>query len=392
MVMAGQGVVSPVLPLYARDFGVSTATVGLTLTAFGIARLVLNIPAGALAERYGRRLLLVGGPLVTAVGMIGSGAAQDIGQLLAWRLVAGAGSALYMTGAQIYVVDIAPVELRARFVAINQGALLVGVSVGPALGGLLADGIGLRAPFVVVGVAALLTAVYGWFRLPETRDGAHAERDAEMGGLPATGDGERRWRTIAKLAGRRDFLAVGLVTAAIFTARAGARQTLMPLIGVEELGMSAGDLGLVFSLSGIIGLILIGPAASVADRFGRKIAIVPTTLFAAVGITVVAASSTVAVFVVGSVVMAMGTGVSGPAPAAYVADLAPADMRGLAMGIYRTFGDLGVVVAPPLLGALADLTSLHTALYVDAVFVAATALWFLYAASESPRRVRVPVT
>ena len=62
LVMAGQGVVGPVLPLFARDFGVGAAVVGLTFTAFGLARLVLNIPAGLWADRRGRRFLLVGGP------------------------------------------------------------------------------------------------------------------------------------------------------------------------------------------------------------------------------------------------------------------------------------------------------------------------------------------
>ncbi len=374
LVMAGQGVVSPVLPLYAREFGVSTATVGLTLTAFGIARLVLNLPAGALAERYGRRVLLVGGPLVTAVGMIGSGTAQGIAQLLAWRLVAGAGSALYMTGAQIYLVDIAGPGARARYLATNQGALLAGVSVGPALGGLLADSFDLRTPFFVVGAMALGAVVYGWYRLPETRSTVTPADDAPPP--------DRSVRTVLRFAAGRDLVAVGLVTAAIFTARSGARQTLMPLLAVEDLGLTAGQLGLIFTLTGIVSLVLIGPAASIADRFGRKVAIVPTSLLAAVGIAVVALGDTVTIFVVGSVVMALGTGVSGPAPGAFVADIAPPELRGVAMGIYRTWGDLGIVVAPPLLGALADRTSIATALVVDAVVIGASAIWFLVAARE----------
>ncbi|MEM9713511.1 MAG: MFS transporter [Actinomycetota bacterium] len=376
LVMAGQGVVSPVLPLYAREFGVSTATVGLTLTAFGIARLVLNLPAGALAERYGRRLLLIGGPAITAIGMLGSGTAQGIEQLLAWRLVAGAGSALYMTGAQIYLVDIAAPSQRARYLATNQGALLAGVSIGPAVGGLLADAFDLRTPFFVVGAMALGAVVYGWFRLPETRSTVEPD-DAP----PA----DRSARAVLRFTLSRDLVAVGLVTAAIFTARSGARQTLMPLLGVEDLGLTAGQLGLVFTVSGVVSLALIGPAAAIADRFGRKIAIVPTSLLAALGITVVALGDSAAVFVAGSVVMALGTGVSGPAPGAFVADIAPPELRGVAMGIYRTWGDLGIVVAPPALGALADRTSITTALLVDAAVVAASALWFAAAVRE--RRV-----
>ena len=92
LTMAGQGVVSPVIPLFAKDFGVSAAAVGLTLTVFALARLILNVPAGIIADRYGRRYLLVGGPIITAVGMVGSGLADSIGELLVWRFIAGAGS------------------------------------------------------------------------------------------------------------------------------------------------------------------------------------------------------------------------------------------------------------------------------------------------------------
>lgn len=99
LVMTGQGVVGPVVPLYARDFGVSASVVGLTLTVFALARLILNVPAGLIADRFGRRVLLIGGPILTSIGMFGSGFANSIESLLVWRFVAGAGSAFYMSGA-----------------------------------------------------------------------------------------------------------------------------------------------------------------------------------------------------------------------------------------------------------------------------------------------------
>ena len=99
LVMAGQGVVGPVVPLYARDFGVSASVVGLTLTVFALARLILNVPAGLIADRFGRRVLLIGGPILTSIGMFGSGFANSIESLLVWRFVDSAGSAVYITGA-----------------------------------------------------------------------------------------------------------------------------------------------------------------------------------------------------------------------------------------------------------------------------------------------------
>ncbi|MFT7646118.1 MAG: putative MFS family arabinose efflux permease [Candidatus Poriferisodalaceae bacterium] len=85
LVMAGQGVVCPLIPRYAAEFGVGAAAAGFMLSVFALARLMLNFPAG----------------------MIGSGFAANIWTLLLWRFVAGADSALYMSGALIYLIDIA---------------------------------------------------------------------------------------------------------------------------------------------------------------------------------------------------------------------------------------------------------------------------------------------
>ena len=385
LVMAGQGVVGPVLPLYARDFGVSTAVVGLTFTAFGLARLLLNIPAGLWADRAGRRFLLVSGPLITSIGMIGSGLAPNIWALLGWRLAAGAGSALYMTGAQIYLIDIAADDQRARYIATNQGALLLGVSVGPAVGGLLADAYGLRVPFLVVGAGAAVTAVYSFLRLPETK-GTTQPHDHDKLEVDQTVDvGTVTGTTTRDLVLSRQFVAVGLVSFAIFSLRSGFRQTLVPISAADRFGFDTGDLGLLFTGLGVIGLILIGPAGWIADRFGRKPAIVPNGYIAAVGVVVTALSGSAWWFIVGLMLTAVGTGVSGPAPAAFVADIAPAELRGSAMGLYRTWGDLGLVLAPVLSGALADVTSFPTAMISLALITAAAITWFQFAAREPVR-------
>jgi MFS family permease len=300
-----------------------------------------------------------------------------------------------MTGAQIYLIDISVPANRARYVAVNQGALLIGVSLGPGLGGLVAEVAGLRAPFFVVGVASGIAALYSWLRLPETRgtleaDDAHPHPVGDRATAPA-GDnapatasvsrGRQAWR----FAMSRNFVAVGLVTMAIFTVRTGHQATLMPLLATERFELGPAGIGVIFVLSGLVGLVLIGPAAWIADTYGRKQAIVPTGLFAAAGMVVVAAAPTVALLVLGSMIMAVGSGVAGPAPAAYVADIAPVELRGVAMGMYRTSGDLGFLVAPPVVGWLADATSIGTAMVVNAAFVAAASIWFLVAATE-PRR------
>ncbi len=375
LVMAGQGVVSPVLPLYAKDFGVSATMVGLTLTVFALARLIVNVPAGMLADRFGRRILLIGGPIITSVGMFGSGFADDIWTLLAWRFVAGAGSAFYMSGAMIYLIDIAPPEKRARYVATNQWALSVGVAVGPGIGGLVADRYGLDVPFHVVGFSAILTAVYAAFRLPETRGFVNGEASGADDGEPMS---------VRSFLFGRQFMLVALVSATIFMTRAGTRATLMPLHAEDALGWGPAEIGVVFTVTGIMTLFTLMPAAWASDNIGRRNVILFSGVAAGIGALVVAQTSSSLGFVIGNIVLSLGTGTAGPAPAAYVADIAPGHMRGMAVALYRSAGDVGFLAAPPLLGLLSETSSLSTALNVSGVVVAVSAAVFLVASRGDP--------
>ena len=374
--MAGQGVVGPVLPLYARDFGVSATMVGLTLTVFALARLILNIPAGLIADRFGRRVLLIGGPILTSIGMFGSGFAGDIWSLLIWRFVAGAGSAFFMSGALIYLIDIAPPDLRARYVATNQWALSVGVALGPGLGGLVAERWGLAAPFHLVGVIALFAAVYAVFRLPETRRSSSPKLKDES---PA--------REAARIARSGPFLAIAFVTGTIFMTRAGTRATLVPLHADETLAWGPGELGLVFTVTGVMTLFTLWPATWATENIGRASVILFSAMTAALGTFVIGSSSTPMWFVLGNVILTLGTGTAGPAPAAFVADLFPERMRGLGVGLYRSAGDVGFVLGPPALGWLSDNASMSVAFQTAGCLVGAAGVYFVLVTRHSESHV-----
>ena len=259
--------------------------------------------------------------------------------------------------------------------AFVAGALLVGVGFGPALGGLIADRYDLSMPFYVVAVVGVLTAVYSFFRLPETRSAEQARIARDV----APGDQPSRWALLRST----DFLLVGLVTIGVFSVRAGVRQTLVPLQLSDSFGLKVDELGLLFTALGLIGVVLIWPAGLATDRFGRKTIIVPTATLIAVGIGIVAVADTLPLFIAGLTMSAVGSSITGPAPAAYVADLATEDQRGAAMGLYRTFGDTGVVLSPVLSGLLADAVSIPFAIGVNAVFIGIAAAAFLVFAGSN---------
>ncbi len=372
--MAGQGVIGPVLPLYAKNFGVSATVVGLTLTVFALARLILNVPAGMIADRFGRRILLIGGPILTSIGMFGSGFAGDIWSLLIWRFIAGGGSAFYMSGALIYLIDIAPSDRRARYVATNQWALSVGVALGPGIGGLVAERWGLAAPFHVVGVIALVAATYAIFRLPETRNSTARASESKN---PV--------RDAALIIRSAPFVAIAFVTGTIFMTRAGTRATLVPLHADDTLGWGPGEIGLVFTATGIMTLFTLWPATWATENIGRASVIMFSGLAAALGTLVIAASSTPLWFVMGNIILTLGTGTAGPAPAAFVADLFPEELRGLGIGLYRSAGDVGFVIGPPALGWLSDNASMSVAFQTAGCLVGVAGACFVLITRRSER-------
>jgi MFS family permease len=377
LVMMGQGILGPVLPLFTVELGFGAAAAGAAVGAFALARLLFNVPLGALSDTRGRRLLIVVGPAVVAVGMIGSGLASGLLSLIVWRFIAGLGSSMYMTGSLAYVVDIATPGNRTRLLAVNQAALLVGVAIGPWLGGFVGARFGLRAPFFVVAAAALAAAVYAYLRMPETLPESHTNSDDQ----PKQVKAERGMRSLLSA----PFIAIAFVSFAQFLTRGTSPQALIPLAGAETFSMDVDTIGLLLGAMALMSLLLLPAASTAADRRGRARVIVPSLWIVAASLAVIGSATTVAVFVIGSLVLGFGNAVSGPAPAAYAAEVSSAQSRGLAMGAFRTAGDLGLLIGPPVLGAVADSNGYHWAFWVNSGIVVAAAVILGIATRGQPR-------
>jgi len=136
------------------------------------------------------------------------------------------------------------------------------------------------------------------------------------------------------------------------------------------------------------------PAGSLSERLGRKVTIVPSVLLVSLTILLFTLSRDYTAFLGTAVLLGLATGIAGASPAAYVADLAPAGYRGGTIGLYRTFGDVGFVIGPILLGWVADLSSYATALRLNAALLFVSGLLFLLFARETVggrRRAAEPV-
>ncbi len=378
---AAMMIVVPTVPAYVDKLGGTAIMVGLTFTAYSLARLIMNIPAGVMSERLGRRKVLLAGALGVAVFGTLSGLAPNIPLLLLYRFLTGMFSAMAITAGTVMATDLSSVENRGRVLSLIHGWHLILGIASPALGGLLADIFSVRAPFLASGIGVAVVGIWALFRLPETKP------KSESSGQPEEAkQGESTIQSVAGLLREPSFLLVALVGFFQFFTRTGAGHSLIPLMAYQVLDMSPGQLGLMFSAAAVIHGGVLYPAGWVADKFGRKAVIVPAGIGVAVGLGMLPFSSNVPFFVLAFLVLQGSTGFGGQAPVAYIGDMATPKLRGLSFGLWRTFGDLAGVIAPLVMTGLVQRFSFHVGFYFNVGLALVVTLLFARFAVESTKR------
>lgn len=379
LVMVGLSMVSPILPLYGRSFGVNGALIGLIVSAYPIARLLTNTPAGRLADRFGRRPFLLGGMCFTAVSAIICGLAPIYAVLLFGRFLEGIGSALFITSAQATIADISTADNRGRMMSTFQGSFLLGSTAGPTVGGLIAGAVGARGVFFVYSLMALLALSWTFIRR-RTIPMPVVEQAAMQGATsPRRASPFAAWRFLAD----SSFLAICLVTLAQFFTRTGTRTTALPLLGADRYHLGEEAIGGILTIATLGNLVCVPVAGWMVDNLGRKAAIVPSTMLSGLSVICFIISPNIFWFTLSAALFGISTGVAGPAPSAYVADLAQGRGIGARLGVYRSFGDIGFILGPICMGIVSDATGYGPALAINAGLIITSGLFFALVARET---------
>jgi multidrug resistance protein len=362
---------------------VREASIGLVVAIYGLGRFLFSVPVGQAADRYGRRNVIVVGTVLTCVGSILCGVAGTFVQLLVFRFISGAGSTAVITGTQIVVADVATRENRGRMMSTYSGVFQFAVGIGPSVGGVIADSLGPRAPFFVFAVLAAVAGAVALFALPETgKARAHP--------VASSPHADNR-KSLALILANVGFLTVAAIDLVAAFNRTGAIFSVVPLMGVERLGLNASSIGLALTIGNLCNLGIVGAVGILVDRYGRKTVIVPSCVFSALAFAGFAFASGYPAFVASAILWGIGVAGAGSASAAYAADQAPPGANGLTMGIYRMLSDIGYVVGPAALGLVAELGGAQTALVGSAVLAVLVVLPFAAFAPETViRGVRIP--
>ncbi len=380
----GMGLTNPVLSLYAKGFNVSTSLVGVFITTFALGRVIVTIPAGRAADRWGRQKLLLLGTLIVFFGSFGLSTASNFPELLVFRSIQGVGSAFYMSAILLVIADRATPKERGRSNGAFQSSVLFGLTISPVIGGVIANEFGIRAPFYTHSIFSifLIFFIWRWFPKGYTRRSYSSDHQTNKCSQPLS-----HRSLIWSLLSDRKFLLISLVAFMIFVVRAGSRDTIIPLLGTEALGLTTKDLGLLFTLIGLFNLVAIPIAGWVTDHVGRKPTVVTGLVFMGVSLWILLAAPNYLIFMAGALFLGLGKGFSEPSSIVYLTDITPRQHFGGSFGLFLTLRDLGLFVGPVFLGWLADTYSLRLPLIVNAVALFVTAILFVMFAKETLQKI-----
>lgn len=242
----GYGVVAPTLPFLARQAGAGEGRIGFLVGLYAAVGLLVAIPFGILANRHGRRMLVVVGLACLMVASIGFVFAPTYPWLLVARAAQGLGASAVWVGALTMAADLSPDASMGKSLAWISGSWSLGFVVGPALGGIGT----MRTPFVLYAVLAGAALVAALVALPET--GRPGVRTSMAG--------------ILRVFRRPAVLLSGIATF-VMSYFYGTIEAFMPLM-VDSLDVGRLGIGLLFAVAGTPSILFPRLSGALADRFG----------------------------------------------------------------------------------------------------------------------------
>lgn len=375
----GLGIISPILPLYARTFSASAFQLGLVFAAFSVSRALLGPTIGRLSDRIGRKPLILGGlAIYTAVSVLYA-VAGSLWQLGLFRFIQGIASVMVTPIAQAYVGDLTPAGSEGRTLNAFYASQFVGLALGPLLGGGIGAAWSYQISFYAMGGLSLASLLLVAIIVPtdETAKTRHQPKAARM--MPL----------------RQVFQSDAVKAMSVYFATRGfwrqAFSTFYPLYAVAAFGATEAEIGIVLSAYTFAEGLLQIPFGFFADRYPRVRQIVIGSVFAP--LVLLAIPFVGSVWAVAGLTVAMGA-FSALGRASLVAirtELGRTHGMGTLAGIQGSAFAAGQMVGPLASGAIVDAAGLWTVFpfgsLVGCIGTGLVIVWIRrWARSEAARR------
>ncbi|NJC98447.1 MAG: hypothetical protein C3F07_21675 [Anaerolineales bacterium] len=330
-----------ILPLFARrfeGFGAGVEALGISAMAYALTSTVAAPFIGMLADRFGRRPIILLSLSAYVLAFSGYLFASSAWLMILLRGLAGVFTAGLIPAILSTVGDLASENHRAQWIGIVNGGASAGWIIGPLFGGLLYDRFGYAVPFataIAMAVGALLLAV---FQIPETHTPLIHPGQIHM----------VRMGDIKAFASQPTFLLLMFISFGVMFAWAFIEPQFM-YYAYDNLGWTSSQLGLIMSTYGVAFMCGEFTLSHLSDRFGRKPVLVLGLAFFSAQFIGLAIFRDVSWIVVSFILAGLGNAIYDPALSAHILDITPPEHKARVMGIKSTVGSLGNLLGPALL-------------------------------------------
>ncbi len=361
--VAATNILTPLLPLVRDELGVSISTAGLIVGSYGLARLIVDLPAGFLAEAVGyRRLSVIATVLLFGSSLLGF-EAGNVEMLIAARIGSGAAVAMLAMVCISALAATATSATRGRVMSLFHLANNAGIALYPLIGGFVGAAVGWRPTFLIAAALALVAGAILIAVLPRI-DFSHTDNRGGRDDASRVLHGRARTTTTI-------VTNFGIVANMIH--RHGIRNTIVPLYAAAALGLGGVSIATAIALMAITGLIVATPGGMLGDRVGRRRVIVAGLSAVAVADLAFLLTNDLATFLIVAAVVGLGDFFTS-SQTALLSEIVPAADRNRSLSGYRFSSDLGSMIGPILLAATMDAFSAQAAIILAAVILGVAAI------------------
>ncbi|MFL2664462.1 MAG: MFS transporter [Dehalococcoidia bacterium] len=363
LLSVAQGMIIPILPGFAsEEMAATTFMIGLIVSAKAIGMLIFDIPSGIILSRYGMSKTMMLGVILFALSSLFASVAQSTTFLFFARVIAGISFSLWMISRHSYIAIAVPIEIRGRAISIFGGFGRVATILGPFIGGIIAEFIGIRVPFILQIFLAIMTMI---ILIVNHKKSEKYNEEIDKKLLSQNKKILSGFSTVLKK-NYKVFMTAGFVASVLSFLRA-AREFLIPFWG-EELKLSKDIIGYIVTASFAIDSLLFPLVGYVMDRWGRKFTGVPAIMTLSIAILLIPLTRDINGLLLVAILAGLGNGLSTAFILTLGADLSPKDNRGEFLGTWRMFADTGASSAPLTIGYMGQIISLTFASSITAIF------------------------
>jgi multidrug resistance protein len=357
LMMTGFGIIMPVFARRLDELGSGVQALGFMTMSFALAQFVAAPFLGSLADRRGRRPIILLGLGAFSLMNVGFLLADSTAAFIAVRTAEGALSAGLFPAAMGVVADIVPENQRAKWVGYVMGSYGIGFIFGPMIGGLLFDTWGFAAPFVSSAVLAAAAFVAAFILVPETRTPEVRRREQLRVRRETAASPESGGSLVDSLPKPLYVFATLLLIDFIGVFAFAFVEPQMIFYFYDELDWSTIQFGIVVGVYGLAMVLSQTLLGQTSDRLGRKPVIIVGLALTTTFYFGLAFATSFAVVLLVAAIAGAGGGLTAPAMSAYYFDITASQHRSRVMGIKESTAALGGVTGPLLVVAFSTFLS-----------------------------------